>query len=422
MIFLFLAVSLRALAGAPVQETSASLFSRAEASVFTVEIHTGNAEAKTSLGSGYVISADGKVVTNYHVVSAYVDDPSQKFIRVRNVSGQRPAMLLAFDVANDLALLKISGSTAPPLRVAAEPPPPGTEIVALGNPHGLRLSIVEGIFNGYAEKGLVDRMVLSMPLNAGMSGGPILNGHGEVIGTNVAIYRSSNSLSFGVPGTKLKKLLAATPVATSADELRRETHRQLVDLERETSALLHAELEAGEPGSRVTVGGVEIPLPRSLFECWETTKKNDDATLNRSRYRCDLQFTPSLDEDEEVAAVEIEVEHVSSDRNRYGFYGWLSENGGARVDSGFSGIGTRRTAPECVVERVASREVRWKVNTCLRGYLKHEGLYDFSLAATSLSRAREAVTISLLLKGFSREAFSFLARFFLDNVRFTSAP
>ena len=72
----------------------------------------------------------------------------------------------------------------------------------------MRKSLIEGIANGFAEKGLVDRMLLSMPLNSGMSGGPILNAAGEVVGTNVSVMWLSNSLSFGVPAEKIAPLLA----------------------------------------------------------------------------------------------------------------------------------------------------------------------------------------------------------------------
>lgn len=416
--------SLLAVAGAraAAQDRTEQIFSRTEASVFTIEIHSGNQEAKSSLGSGYLVSTDGKVVTNYHVVSAHIEEPAQKFIRVRNAQTQRPAELLAFDVANDLALLKVEGITAKPLPISTTAPGPGSAIVALGNPHGLRLSIVEGIFNGYAEKGLVDRMVLSMPLNSGMSGGPILNEKGEVIGTNVAIYRSSNSLSFGVPASKLASLMERRPLPKTADAFRKETHRQLLDLDSGTTSLLKEKLTSSKTTDTVTVGGAELPRPPSIFECWETSKKYEEAGVTRARYRCDLQFAPSVEEDEEVGAVEIEVEHATAGRNRYGFYGWLSEHGSSDLDLGIDGSNGRRTTPQCAVERVAAGALHFKVNTCLTGYVEHDGIYDFGLAATTLDRPREAITVGLQIKGFRREAFLFLSRWILESIRFSSKP
>ena len=103
--------------------------------------------------------------------------------------------------------------------------------MALGNPHGLGLSLIEGIFNGFAAKGAVDRMLLSMPLNSGMSGGPILDTQGRIIGTNVSVMYLSNSLSFGVPAAKIAPLLAAPPVVIERAALRKDVTRQLDALE-----------------------------------------------------------------------------------------------------------------------------------------------------------------------------------------------
>src|SRR5688572_23226088 len=210
---------------------TARTYERVKASVVTVEVHSGNREAKNALGSGYMIAADGSIVTNYHVVASFVAEPDRYQIRVRTPGGDLPATLKAFDVENDLALLAAPGVHAPPLTLAPALPAAGSPIVALGNPHGLGLSLIEGIFNGFAAKGAVDRMLLSMPLNSGMSGGPILDTQGRVIGTNVSVMYQSNSLSFGVPVSKVPALLAAPALDLDRAAMRQEVTRQLMALE-----------------------------------------------------------------------------------------------------------------------------------------------------------------------------------------------
>jgi S1-C subfamily serine protease len=131
-----------ALAAAAPRALTESTFERVSASLFTVEIHSGNEGAKSSLGSAYLVSDRGRLVTNYHVVGAYVDDPDRYAIRARNRSGEYDARLVAFDLVNDLAVLEIEAPAVPPLKVARARPLPGAPVVSLGNPEGLGLSLI----------------------------------------------------------------------------------------------------------------------------------------------------------------------------------------------------------------------------------------------------------------------------------------
>jgi serine protease Do len=247
---------------------SARIYDRVKASVVTVEVHSGNREAKSALGSGYVVSAEGVVVTNYHVVQSFLAEPERFEVRVRTGTDSLPAIVRAFDVENDLAVLSVQNLRAAPLSMAPSLPAPGSPIVALGNPHGLGLSLIEGIFNGFAAKGAVDRMLLSMPLNSGMSGGPILDAQGRIIGTNVSVLYLSNSLSFGVPVAKIPPLLAAPPVALDRAALRKDATRQLAALEESMVRRAVAPYVApGEDTARV--GGAETRRPPEVFECWD---------------------------------------------------------------------------------------------------------------------------------------------------------
>jgi hypothetical protein len=399
--------------------THEKTYDRLKPSLFTIEVHSGNPDAKSTLGSGYLVSRDGHVVTNYHVVGSYVEDPARYQLRAKNASGQFQAQLVSFDLVNDLALLRVPvAQHAVPLRLARTRPDAGSSVVAFGNPEGFGLSLVEGIFNGYAEKGLVDRMLLSMPLNSGMSGGPILNAAGEVIGTNVAVERESNSLSFGVPAGKLHALLAAEPLALDEQGLLAETRRQLALLERETAArLLHEFERVGE--AFVSVGRLRAPSSPSVFECWDDSELHKEERITKSQYSCNLQFTPSVESLGEVASVNVLVEHFDVGAGSgFGLFGWLeshaqSHNQVAAIDPKSSSF----SPPRCVAERVRAGEAVWKVSSCASAYLEHPGLFDFDLTATSLSDARSVMFLSLQMSGFRMEPFRALARRYLDGVR-----
>src|SRR5712691_10584296 len=199
-----------------------AVFARFKDSVVTVEVLPLAGEAKSVLGSGWAV-APGRLVTNYHVVGSFIQHPDRYGLRVKNGRGTFAAKLVAFDLINDLALLDAPVPSAP-LRLAVESGRPGAPLIAFGNPEGLGLSLVEGVFNGLAEKGFIDRMLVSMPLNSGMSGGPILSARDEVVGTNVAVSWRSNSLSFGVPVRAVHALLRAAPVAATEEALSAEVN------------------------------------------------------------------------------------------------------------------------------------------------------------------------------------------------------
>src|SRR5688572_19033502 len=104
-------------------------FERTRGSVVTVEVHSGNKDAKNALGSGYLVSATGLLITNYHVVGSFVSHPARYRIRVKTAARECPASLVQFDVANDLAVLQASCVDATALRLASDVPPPGSPVV-----------------------------------------------------------------------------------------------------------------------------------------------------------------------------------------------------------------------------------------------------------------------------------------------------
>ncbi|MET0555996.1 MAG: serine protease [Vicinamibacteria bacterium] len=406
-----------ALAAQSPRALTESTFERVKGSLYTVEIHSGNDGARSSLGSGYLVSADGLLVTNYHVVGAYVADPDRYRMRATNHAGASDARLVAFDLVNDLALLQVDPGGSRPLPIARARPAPGAPVVSFGNPEGLGLSLIEGIANGFAEKGLVDRMLLSMPLNSGMSGGPILNAAGEVVGTNVSVMWLSNSLSFGVPAEKIAPLLARPPLAIDEASLRAETARQLAAVEQATVARVLA------PGTgEVTVGGALSRRPGDVFECWDGSETDAEAGIAKASYACNLQFTPSIEAVGEIASVELLIEHFAAGAPAAGFYGWLEQHAGEHIETEALDPGNGVfSAPRCLADRVRAGGLTWKVNTCASAYVSYPGYFDFDLTATTLTRPREAAFVSLHGKGLTSPSFAALLRRFLGDVRFAEA-
>jgi serine protease Do len=158
------------------------------------------------LGSGIIISPDGYIVTNNHVIDGATD------IRVTlNDRRVLPAKLIGADPMTDLAVIKVSGSGFPSLPWGDSTAlKPGQTVLAFGNPFNFRFTVTRGIVsalnrpNPYSDDARKpgEFIQTDAAINPGNSGGPLVNGHGEVIGINTFLISPSGSFSgmgFAIP-------------------------------------------------------------------------------------------------------------------------------------------------------------------------------------------------------------------------------
>src|ERR1700722_6680797 len=158
--------------------------------------------ASRALGSGFVIRADGLIVTNRHVIA------SARTIRVRlSDSREVPAKIVGVDAVTDIALLKVSAGNLPALRLgSSQAVSVGDAVIAIGNPFGLGQSVSAGIISARArmleEDPYIDFLQTDAAINHGNSGGPLLSMDGTVIGVTSAILSPSGGsvgLGFAIP-------------------------------------------------------------------------------------------------------------------------------------------------------------------------------------------------------------------------------
>ena len=165
----------------------------------------GRGPARPSLaqGSGFVISNDGYIVTNNHVV----DNASEIEVRF-DKDTKHAAELVGADPRTDLALLKIKdakGKTFPFVKFSSGKVRVGDWVLAVGNPFGLGGTVTAGIISAQGRdigSGPYDYMQIDAAVNRGNSGGPTFNLKGEVVGVNTAIYSPSGGnvgIAFAVP-------------------------------------------------------------------------------------------------------------------------------------------------------------------------------------------------------------------------------
>jgi len=175
--------------------------------VFQIRTIAKDTDGKASIGSGFQVSADGLIITNFHVVSRYVNSPNIFSIEYGEQDGSTGTLeLLDFDVVSDIAVLRHPNPQSDFFELADSMPERGVRAYALGNPGDWGMVMVPGPTNGFVEHSYEDRVLFSGSLNPGMSGGPSLNSRGEVVGVNVAT--AGSQLSFLVPASKVRSLVA----------------------------------------------------------------------------------------------------------------------------------------------------------------------------------------------------------------------
>jgi serine protease Do len=153
-------------------------------------------------GSGFVVSSDGYIMTNAHVVR----DASEIVVKLTD-RREFPAKLIGIDDRTDVAVIKIEGKDLPVVRIG-DPSKlkPGQWVVAIGSPFGMENSVTAGIVSATSrdlpDENYVPFIQTDVAVNPGNSGGPLFNLEGEVVGINSQIYSQSGGymgLSFAIP-------------------------------------------------------------------------------------------------------------------------------------------------------------------------------------------------------------------------------
>jgi hypothetical protein len=185
-----------------------------------VVLVTGRTGEGTIVASGFLISSDGKIATNLHVIR----DLRTGDVRLTSGEEFHTFSVLAFDEQKDLAIIKVPGFALPSVTLGnSDDAQVGEPVLIVGNPLGLQGSVTTGVISGIRNDpfgGGFKTLQTDAAVNPGNSGGPVVNNKKEVIGIVVFKVVGGENLNFAIPVNYLRGLLDSHASAISLEELR----------------------------------------------------------------------------------------------------------------------------------------------------------------------------------------------------------
>ena len=234
-----------------------------------------------SVGSGFILTSDGQILTNAHVV----DEATEVLVKLQDKREFR-AKVIGTDKRTDVALLKIDATGLPKVTIGdAQKLKVGEWVAAIGKPFGLENTITAGIVSAKGrelpqENNLVPFIQTDVPINPGNSGGPLFNMKGEVVGINSLIFSRTGGymgLAFAIP------IDVAMNVATQLQEKGRVTRGrigvQIQEVTKETADAFGLQKATGALVNSVEKGG---PAEKGGVESGDIILKAEGRTVNSS--------------------------------------------------------------------------------------------------------------------------------------------
>ncbi len=292
------------------------------------------------LGSGFLISEDGYIVTNAHVVSS----AGRYEILVRLADRREfEAQVVGFDLPSDIALIKIDGRGLPRVRIGKpDRLQPGEWVAAIGSPFGFERSVTAGIVSGKGRylpgESYVPFIQTDVAVNPGNSGGPLFNLRGEVIGVNSVIMSRSGGymgLSFAIPIDVAMDVIAQLRASGKVVRGRIGVRLQEVttDLARALqlaapAGALVSEVEADSPAEHaglragdviVDFGGRSIESPGDVLQHAAATKPGDIVRLRVMRKGVAYAAALTVDEPRQAPFLRVPLPRTdTTDLARFG--------------------------------------------------------------------------------------------------------
>jgi len=409
---LSMALALPAAARPTDKDKANELYRSWQSSIYQIRIIENNSKEKASIGSGFQLSGDGLIATNYHVISSIADAAERyKMEYVAQDGSVGPLQLVAVDVVHDLAIVKREPPhDIPAIPLSQQPAGQGNRLYSMGNPHDLGMAVVEGTYNGLLSRSLYERIFFSGSINPGMSGGPALNAAGEVIGVNVAT--AGEQISFLVPVSYLQKLLNAVQQG-AAGPLDHQIESQLTaNQDRYIQALLQQQWQQQPLGKTLVPGEIA-----DFVRCWGDTDRNTDSKVKITYRTCRSEDEIYLNEHFTTGTIAYSFDWLTSDDLlATQFYTRLSRS----FQDGMSANRANKRDVKnfnCHTRFVTVNDSNWKVVMCARPYKKYPSLFDLIVLMASVDHKQEGLVGYLSATGVSQSNAEALSKRFMEHVK-----
>ncbi len=186
--------------------TGTALYKQASPAVVTVESH--DSKGKGWVGSGFLVSPEGAILTNYHVIA----HSKQATVRLANGDAYDTVEVLDIDKRKDIALIKIKAVGLPSLKLGrSNTVEVGDTVFSLSNPLGmLQNTLSQGIVSGIRQGDGYSYFQVSAPISHGSSGGPVFDAKGEVVAIAAGFFEGGQNLNYAIPIDYTRVMLSAT--------------------------------------------------------------------------------------------------------------------------------------------------------------------------------------------------------------------
>ena len=172
-----------------------TLYKQASPAVVLIEA-MGSDGKVAQIGSGLLVSADGKLLTNYHVISHF----KQATVRLASGDAYDLVEVIAIDKRKDIAFLKIPAVDLPFVKLGRSSAVEiGNTVYSIGSPLGLQNTLSQGLVSGIREMDGYRLFQISAPISHGSSGGPVFDANGQVIGIAALTIDAGQNLNFAIP-------------------------------------------------------------------------------------------------------------------------------------------------------------------------------------------------------------------------------
>ena len=406
----------------PVSASARRIYERARGQLLQIRTLLKTQDSQASVGSGFLVSEDGRILTNYHVVSQFALEPDSYRLRYATTDGQSGALeLLDFDARRDLALLRavgdgLKGRGALAFRPQSQPLAKGERIYSMGNPHDVAFAVVEGNYNGLVERSFDPLIYYAGGINPGMSGGPVLDEDGRVVGVNVSTLLFAQQVSFLVPGefaeSLVKRSLGAKPIHTAAwGRLRDQLTRYQDEL---VARFLSAPWESANNDR------YRLPVPKQDFmRCWGRGTAADTKGLDFERSQCRMDH--ALFVSGSLQTGWLDMSHEAYDGEKLGALRFARQYSGSFRNERLGAADKLRTAPYCKEQFVDRDGLPLRAVVCLRAYRKLDGLHDLSVLVTTVDSSTHGALGRFDARGVSFDNALKLAAHYLEGFAWTNS-